>query len=302
MLRFMRHHDPIMARWQFSDGFSMACDEYLAVHHTQGRWLEGPLYSPLWRSVVFSDIPENRVLRWDETTGRVGTLVHDSGLANGRTLLRDGRVVECRQGDRAVVRWEHDGRRTVLADRWEGARLNSPNDVVEHSDGSVWFTDPSYGIDGVYEGDRAPNETGCCGVYRVALDGTLTRVVDDLVRPNGLAFSCDESLLHVADTRARTIHRYAVRRGALEDVGVLAKLPDEVRGSYDGLRVDDRDRVWAAAGDGVDLYAPGGERLARLELPVPCSNLTFGGRRGNVLFITATNLLLSIMVDARAAS
>ena len=231
----------------------------------------------------------------------MGTLSHDSGLANGRTLLRDGRVVQCEQGCRAVARWEHDGRRTVLAEHWDGARLNSPNHVVEHSDGSIWFTDPSYGIDGVYEGEPAPNETGCCGVYRIGPDGSLTRVVEDLLRPNGLAFSRDESLLYIADTRARTIRRYAVRADGLAEAGELASLPDTVRGSYDGLRVDDRGRIWAAAGDGVDVYSHEGARLARLELPVACSNLTLGGPRGNILFVTATNQLLSTMVDARAA-
>lgn len=199
--RFDRH-DPRFAR--------VNGDENVEVLYDAGRWVEGPAYSPLWRCLLFSDIPNDRVLRWDETTGRVGTWRTPAGYANGRIVDRRGRVLTCEQGSRSVTRTEHDGSMTVLADRWQGHRLNSPNDLVEHSDGSVWFTDPSYGIDSDYEGQRAPQEIDGCHVYRIAPDGVVTRVAEDFVKPNGLAFSADERTLYVADTASKHVRRFDV--------------------------------------------------------------------------------------------
>ena len=139
-----------------------------------GRWLEGPAYSPLWRSVLFSDIPNDRVLRWDETTGAVGVWRSPAGYANGRIVDRQGRVVHCHHGSRSVTRVEPDGSVTTLADAYEGRRLNSPNDLVERADGSIWFTDPSYGIHSDYEGHQGESETDGCHVYRVDADGSVT--------------------------------------------------------------------------------------------------------------------------------
>ena len=182
-------------------------DEWMQRLHTGCRWTEGPVYFPAGRYLVFSDIPNDRTLRWDETTGHVGVFRQPSNYANGHTRDRMGRLVSCEQGRRRVTRTEPDGTVTVLAEHYGGRRLNSPNDVVERSDGSIWFTDPSYGIDSDYEGYQAESEIGACHVYRVdPANGEVRIVADDFERPNGLAFSVDESRLYVADTRQNPSH------------------------------------------------------------------------------------------------
>lgn len=273
-------------------------DEHVEVLYDAGRWVEGPAYSPLWRCLLFSDIPNDRVLRWDETTGRVGTWRTPAGYANGRIVDRRGRVLTCEQGSRSVTRTEHDGSMTVLADRWQGHRLNSPNDLVEHSDGSVWFTDPSYGIDSDYEGQRAPQEIDGCHVYRIAPDGVVTRVAEDFVKPNGLAFSADERTLYVADTASKHVRRFDVV-GSGSDTRLTGgeQLAACDTGSFDGVRVDDSGRVWVAAGDGLHCFDPDGTLLGKLLLPEVCSNLTFGGAKGNVLFVTASTSVFSVMLN-----
>jgi gluconolactonase len=166
------------------------------------RWAEGPVYVPAGRYLLVSDIPNDRILRWDEITGAFGEFRHPAGYANGNTLDAEGRLVTCEHGNRRVTRTEHDGSITVLADRYDGKRFNSPNDVVVRSDGSVWFTDPAYGIDSDYEGYRAESEIGGCYVYRLdPATGACAIVADDFVRPNGLAFSLDEAQLYIADSR-----------------------------------------------------------------------------------------------------
>jgi gluconolactonase len=204
-----------------------------------------------------------------------------------------------------VARIEHDGTRTILADRFEGARLNSPNDVVVDSGGAVWFTDPSYGIDSDYEGDAATSETGCRGVYRIAPTGGIARVADDFVQPNGLAFSPDESLLYIVDSGfthvpdgPRHVRVFEHRDGALSGGRVLCTCDE---GVFDGLRVDTRGNLWIGAGNGVQVFAPEGTRLGRIALPEPAANLCFGGLKRNRLFITATTSLHSVFVNARAA-
>ena len=165
------------------------------------RWAEGPAWFAAGRYVVWSDIPNNRMLRYDETDGSVSVFRQPSGNSNGNTVDREGRLVTCEHSGRRVSRTEHDGRVTTIADKWKGKRLNSPNDVVVKSDGSIWFTDPTYGIDTDYEGDKAESEIGACYVYRVDPGtGEVEAVITDMVRPNGLAFSLDESLLYVVDT------------------------------------------------------------------------------------------------------
>jgi len=252
----------------------------------EGRWVEGPVYSPAWKCLLFSDIPNDRTLRWDETSGVVGIFASPSGHANGRTIDRRGRVITCEHGGRRVTRTEHDGTTTVLAYAWQGKRLNSPNDVVERADGTVWFTDPSYGIETDYEGDRAESEIGGCHVYRVDPDGAVVLVADDFVRPNGLAFSADETQLYVVDTRARHIRRFdASPEGGLTGGQVFA----ESGGSaYDGVRLDEEGRLWVAADDGVHCFHPDGTLLGKLLVPEPVSNLAFGGAKRNVMFVTAT--------------
>ena len=275
-------------------------DAYVEALYDEGRWLEGPAYSPAWRSLLFSDIPNDRVLRFDETTGAVGVWRQPAGYANGRTLDRLGRVVSCEHGSRSVTRTELDGSVTVLADRWEGHRLNSPNDVVVRADGTVWFTDPSYGIDSDYEGYSADSETDGCHVYRIDPDGTVTRVADDFERPNGLAFSADERALYIVDTRRKHIRCFDVDdANQLSGGEVLAECN---AGSFDGIRIDHRDRIWAAAHDGLHCFDPDdGALLGKLKLPEICSNLTFGGPKGNILYVTATNRLFSIMTNCTGA-
>ena len=273
--------------------FDCRGDEQVVRLFTGGRWLEGPVYHPAGRFLTCSDIPNDRMLRWDETTGTVGVFREPAGYANGHTLDAQGRLVSCEQGNRRVTRTEHDGTIAVLAERWQGLRLNSPNDVVVRSDGSIWFTDPSYGIDSDYEGHRATSEIGACHVYRIApTGGEPQAIVQDAERPNGLAFSPDERRLYLADTRRRHIRAFDVTPdGALAGGDVLAECD---AGSFDGLRVDDRGMIWAAAHDGVHCYHPDGTRLGRILLPEIASNLVFGGQKRNVLFMTASTSLYAI--------
>src|SRR5215212_10103222 len=180
------------------------------------RWAEGPAYFPAQRSLVWSDIPNDRMLRFDEATGATGVFRAPAGYSNGNTVDREGRLVSCEHGNRRVTRTEHDGSITVLAERFEGKRFNSPNDVIVRSDGSIWFTDPAYGIDSDYEGHKAPSEIGACNVYRCdPTTGEVASVGDDFERPNGLAFSLDESHIYIADTRRNHIRVFPVEAGGL---------------------------------------------------------------------------------------
>jgi gluconolactonase len=274
-------------------------DRWLERLYTGCRWAEGPAYVPAGRYVVFSDIPNDRILRWDETTGAVGVFRHPSGYANGHTVDRQGRLVSCEHGNRRVTRTEPDGTQTVLADRYSGARLNSPNDVVERSDGSIWFSDPSYGIDTDYEGHRSPSEIGACHVFRVDGAGTDAATVrlaaDDFAMPNGLAFSADERTLYIADTERAHIRRFGVADDLTLTGGEV--FADCDAGSFDGLRLDSAGRLWAAAHDGVHCFDPDGTLLGKLLVPEIVSNLTFGGARRNHLFICATTSLYALRVN-----
>ncbi len=214
------------------------------------RWAEGPAYVPAGRYLVWSDIPNDRMLRYDETNGAVGVFREPAGYPNGNTIDLQGRLVTCEHGNRRVTRTEHDGSITVIADRFEGKRLNSPNDAVVSSDGAIWFTDPAYGIDSDYEGWKAESEIGACNVYRVdPATGACRIVADDFVRPNGLAFSPDERLLYIVDSGAshvpdgpRHIRVFRVgEQGALSGGEVFAT---STAGAFDGFRLDD---------DGPDL-------------------------------------------------
>ncbi|GAA4912962.1 gluconolactonase [Stackebrandtia albiflava] len=274
-------------------------DEYIEVIHRGSRKTEGPAYFPAGRYLVWSDIPNDRMLRWDETTGQVGVFREPSGNANGNTVDRQGRLVTCEQGARRVTRTEHDGSITVLADRFEGRRLNSPNDAVVKSDGSIWFTDPRYGITGYYEGSQADSEIGGDHVYRIdPATGEVRKVADDFVRPNGLAFSIDERRLYIADSRRRHIRVFDVTDDdRLTDRGVLAE------NWADGIRLDHLGRIWAAGLDGLHCYDPDGTMIGRLPLPESASNLVFGGAKRNNLFITdSAGQVHSIRVSFRGAA
>jgi gluconolactonase len=267
---------------------------------TGGRWTEGPAYFPAGRYLVFSDIPNDRMLRYDEVTGAVGVFREPARYANGHTVDRQGRLVSCEQGPRRVTRTEPDGSIAVLASHYDGKRFNSPNDVVERSDGSVWFTDPSYGIDSDYEGHRAASEIGACHVYRVAPDtGEVRIAADGFVRPNGLAFSADESQLYIVDTRNKHIRLFDVASDGTLSGGQVFATCDA--GSFDGIRLDEAGRVWAAAHDGVHCFHPDGTLLGKLRLPEVVSNLTFGGPKRNDLFITATSSLYSLRMNTTGA-
>jgi len=271
------------------------------------RWAEGPAYFPAGRYLVWSDIPNDRVLRWDETTGGVGVFRQPAGYANGHTVDRQGRLVSCEHGGRRVTRTEHDGAITVIADRFEGKRFNSPNDVVVKRDGSIWFTDPAYGIDSDYEGHKAESEIGACHVYRVDLGTGACRIVaDDFRRPNGLAFSPDERCLYVSDT-----HRPGPPGGpphlrvfAVDDEGRLSGgevFAVPTAGAFDGFRVDDAGRIWTSAGDGVHCYDPDGTLLGKVRVPEKVANVVFGGPKRNRLFICATTSLYAVLLPVNGA-
>lgn len=264
-----------------------------------GRWLEGPVYVPAARHMLFSDIPNNRVLRWDEVTGAVGPFRVPSAFANGHTLDRAGRVLACEHGTRRVVRFEHDGSVTVIAAEWQGKRLNSPNDLVEGPDGAVWFSDPTYGISTEYEGARAESEIGARRVYRVA-DGVVEPVLDDLVQPNGLCFSPDGAVLYVADSGAVPSCLRAYRmEGGRPVAGRLFHAA--ATGFYDGLRCDRMGNVWVAAEGGVECIAPDGVLIGRIRLPEVAANLCFGGPARNRLFICATRRLMAVYLNVTGA-
>jgi gluconolactonase len=276
-------------------------DAYLEELHSGCRWTEGPAYFPAGRYLVWSDIPNDRMLRFDETTGAVGVFRSPAGHTNGHTVDRQGRLVSCEQGNRRVTRTEPDGSITVLADRYDGKRLNSPNDVVEHSDGSIWFTDPSYGIDTDYEGNRAESEIGACHVYRIdPATGEVRIVADDFLRPNGLAFSLDERQLYIVDTRRKHLRRFDVADGGTLSGGEVFGECDA--GSFDGVRLDTAGRVWVAAHDGLHCFDPDGTLIGKLRVPQIVSNLTFGSVKRNHLFITATTSVYTIRVNINGAA
>lgn len=304
MGREIRHMDVIDTVFQsLDDRFRGLDGDYVVERiHTGTRKSEGPVYFPAGRYLVWSDIPNSRLMRWDETTGAVGVFREDSGYANGNTIDRQGRLVTCEQGNRRVTRTEHDGSVTVLADAYQGKRLNSPNDVVVRADGSIWFTDPSYGIDSDYEGNAGESELGGCFVFRLdPTTGELRVVADDFVRPNGLAFSPDESRLFIADTRQEPSH---IRVFDVSESGALSG--GEIHctcdnGRFDGLRLDADGRIWAAAWDGVHCFAPDGDLIGKLLLPESVANLTFGGPKRNHLFITAGRSVYALRVTFSGA-
>ncbi|WP_432563497.1 SMP-30/gluconolactonase/LRE family protein [Kineococcus sp. SYSU DK003] len=288
-------------------------------------WAEGPLWLPQERALIFSDIPGNRILRWDESSGVDGGLtVHrdDVEFTNGRTLDRQGRVVACSHGRRALERTEADGTTTVLVDRFGQARFNSPNDVVVASDGAIWFTDPPYGITVAVEGHEGFREYGDNFVFRLDPDsGELRVVVTDVEEPNGLAFSPDERLLYVADTSGagtpgngthRLIRVYDVLTGIRGGRGPQARPSGPVvkngrvfvevdRGLADGFRVDTAGNVWTSNGDAVTVFAPDGTRLLEVVVGEVVANVCFGGADGSDLFVAASTSAYRLRTNAVGA-
>ena len=274
---------------------------------TGARWSEGPAWFAAGRYLVWSDIPNNRMLRYDECDGNVSVFRSPANNSNGNAVDRQGRLVTCEHHARRVTRTEHDGSVTAIADSFEGKRLNSPNDVVVKSDGSIWFTDPSYGILIDYEGARAESEIGACHVYRVGPDGQITQVTDDYLKPNGLAFSPDESALFIADTGAS--HEPGgpahIRRHSVHDDGTLSGgevFADCTNGLFDGFRLDRDGRIWSSAADGVHCLSPDGQLIGKILIPEFVSNVCFGGPRLNRLFICGTTSLYSVFLAVNGIS
>jgi gluconolactonase len=270
-------------------------------------WAEGPAWFGAGRYVIWSDIPNNRMLRYDETDGSVSVFRQPSGNSNGNTVDRQGRLVTCEHSGRRVSRTEFDGTITTIADRWQGKRFNSPNDVVVRSDGSIWFTDPAYGIETDYEGDKSESEIGACYVYRVdPHSGAVEAVITDMVRPNGIAFSLDERQLYVADT-GRTHGAQNPKHIRVFDVGEDGKVSggrefaDCTAGLFDGFRLDADGRIWTSAGDGVHCYDPDGTLIGKVKVPEVVANCVFGGIKRNCLYICGTTSLYRVRLMVNGA-
>jgi gluconolactonase len=275
-------------------------------------WLEGPVWFADHECLIFSDIPNDRLLRWS-ADGGISVFRSPSGFANGNTRDHQGRLITCSHQHRCVMRTEWDGRLTVLADRYQGKRLNSPNDVVCKSDGSIWFSDPTYGINTDYEGGKQTSELPP-SVYRLDPgSGELIVVADDFEGPNGLAFSPDERLLYIAETgrqftsdpiqhiRVFDVLGNGERPGNGERLGAGRVFHKITPGYADGFRVDEDGNLWCSAADGVHCIAPDGTKLGAINVPFQVSNLAFGGRHRSQLFICASHTLFAIFTNQRGA-
>ena len=290
--------DPSFARYRVG----LAAVERL---YTGCRWSEGPVWFGDARCVLWSDIPNNRILRWDEETAATTVYRRPSNNANGNTRDRQGRLVTCEHLTQRVTRTEYDGSITVIADRFDGKRLNSPNDVVVTSDGAIWFTDPEFGILGYYEGERATPELPT-NVYRVdGATGAITIATAEVNRPNGLAFSPDERTAYVVEcgTAQRRLVAFDVAGAALINPRPFI---DAGPGAPDGFRCDVDGNLWCGWGmspelDGVMIFNPAGAPIGRIALPERCANLCFGGRHRNRLFMAASQSLYSLYVMTQGA-
>lgn len=320
--------DPSFARYRI---YSSTVEQVA----TGMRWAEGPAYFPGVDGapgyLLLSDIPNNRIMKFDEKTGAFSVFRDKANWANGNVRDRQGRLVTCEHSvTRRVTRTERDGKLTVLADSFEGKRLNAPNDVVVKSDDSIWFTDPLFGINGEWEGFKAKPEQASTNVYRLGTDGKLTAVITDLVNPNGLAFSPDEKKLYVVEwkgTPNRSIWAYDVNADG--KVANKTKLIDASDfGALDGFKVDRDGNLWCGWGsngalnaepsdvggrkvyqlkgrpedlDGVMVFSPAGKALAHIRLPERCANLCFGGPKGNRLYMASSHSLYALYVEAHGA-
>jgi gluconolactonase len=277
-------------------------------HYVGTKWAEGPAWCAQGRYLVWSDIPNNYQLRFLEEDGHVAVFRRPSGYSNGNTFDFEGRQLSCEHAGRRVARYEHDGTVTTIADKYKGKLLNSPNDVVVHPDGSIWFTDPPYGILGNYEGNQAKPELKEA-VYRVdPKTAHIEMVTDALDKPNGLCFSPDYKKLYVCDTGApRDIQVFDVMDGKLRSGRRFTDMKlGERSGGADGIRADVDGNIWAGANggpgyDGVHVFSPAGQRIGMIRLPEICANLCFGGVKRNRLFMAASQSLYSLFVGTRGA-
>jgi gluconolactonase len=279
------------------------------------RWAEGPVYFPAGRYVLFSDIPNNRIMRFSEDDGHLSVYRQPSMNSNGNTIDREGRLLTCEHSGRRVTRTELDGSITVIADKFNGKKLNSPNDVVVASDGSIWFTDPAYGIGGYYEGIKAEQEQAKHNVYRVdPKSGDIKVVIDDFVEPNGITFSPDEKKLYVIDTGFTDgpdnpshirVFDVDIAPGKVSNGKVFADMPKP--SITDGMRTDRDGRIWCSVGwgdpaeDGVRCYTSEGELLGKIHLPETVANMCFGGQQRNRLYICGSSSLYAVYTSAQGA-
>jgi gluconolactonase len=277
---------------------------------TGARWAEGPAWCAAGRFLLWSDLPNNRQMRWLEEDGHTSVFRLPSEYSNGNTFDYEGRQVSCQHGMRRVVRFETDGTATVIADKWQGKPLNSPNDVVVHPDGSIWFTDPTYGIQGNYEGFQAKSEVKDA-VYRVEpKTGKIDKLTDELDKPNGICFSPDYKKVYVCDTGdPKDIQVFDVVDGKARGKRqfISTAMSGKGAGLADGIRADVDGNIWAGMGwvgagyDGVHVFAPTGERIGQILLPEICANLVFGGTKRNRLFMIASQSVYSLYVGTRGA-
>src|SRR5437868_5871250 len=279
------------------------------------RWAEGPVYFPAGRYVLFSDIPNNRILRFCEDDGHLSVYRQPSMNSNGNTIDREGRLITCEHAGRRVTRTELDGSITIIADKYNGKKLNSPNDAVVTSDGAIWFTDPVYGIGGYYEGIKAAPEQEKHNVYRVdPKTGNIKVVVDDFVEPNGIAFSPDEKKLYIIDTGFTDgpnnpshirVFDADVENGKLSNSKVFAEMPKP--SITDGLRADRDGRIWRSVGwgdpneNGVRCYSPTGELIGKIHIPETVANLCFGGQQRNRMYICGSTSLYAVYTSVQGA-
>jgi gluconolactonase len=300
--------DPSFAKYR---AFSSTLEQLA----TGMRWAEGPVWFGDGRYLLVSDIPNNRIKRFDEATGAWGVFRQPANFANGNARDRQGRLLTCEHQGRRVTRTEYDGKITVLADNFNGKRLNSPNDIVCKSDGSIWFTDPPFGISGDWEGDKAPSELPH-SVYRIAPDAKLELVTAELAGPNGLAFSPDEKKLYIVGSRAqpnRLIWAYDVGADGFTLSNKTKFIDANGPGALDGFRVDSDGNLWCGWGsngspsakpeelDGVRVFSPEGKPIGVIHLPERCANLTFGGPKKNRLFMASSHSLYALYVEAKGA-
>ena len=281
-------------------------------HNPKMLWAEGTAWNGVGKYLLWSDIPNDRQLRWIEDDERVTTFRQPAGNSNGNTFDFSGRQLSCEHGNRRVVRYEHDGSLTVLASRYNNKRLNAPNDVIVHPNGDIWFTDPGYGSMMNYEGNKGPLEIKEA-VYRIdGASGEIEMVTDEVSKPNGLCFSPDYKKLYVADTGGRSPREILVWEIAderrLQNRQVFCNMEFQGKqGGADGIRADTDGNIWAAAGwggagyDGVHVFAPDGQRIGFIELPEICANLCFGGKKRNRLFMAASQSLYAVYVETQGA-